>query len=108
MTRSIGDMVAASVGVTAEPEITVFPNINSNDKIIVIASDGIWDRFPSEEVASVIGNTYYPKGDAEGAAAYLVNESATRWSTEQGMIDDITIIVAFLNNGEVTDLGQHS
>jgi len=45
MTRSIGDMAAASVGVTAEPEIKVFLNLSQRDKFLVIASDGIWDRF---------------------------------------------------------------
>ena len=45
MTRSIGDMAAASVGVTAEPEIKGFLNLSQRDKFLVIASDGIWDRF---------------------------------------------------------------
>ena len=44
MTRSIGDMAATSVGVTASPEILVFPNLSANDRILVIASDGLWDR----------------------------------------------------------------
>jgi serine/threonine protein phosphatase PrpC len=44
MTRSIGDMAAASVGVTAEPEIKVFNNLQPSDKFLVVASDGIWDR----------------------------------------------------------------
>ena len=44
MTRSIGDMAAVSVGVTAEPEIKVFANLSPADKFLVIASDGIWDR----------------------------------------------------------------
>lgn len=54
MTRSLGDFVAKSVGVTSEPEIKVFPNISENDKAIVIASDGIWDRIPNEEMAQVL------------------------------------------------------
>lgn len=44
MTRSIGDMAAAGVGVTAEPELKIFSNLGHNDKFIVLASDGIWDR----------------------------------------------------------------
>ena len=44
MTRSIGDLVAGSVGVTAEPEIKVFDNLKPTDKALVIASDGLWDR----------------------------------------------------------------
>lgn len=44
MTRSIGDMSATSVGVTAEPEIKVFSNLSPSDKFLVVASDGIWDK----------------------------------------------------------------
>jgi serine/threonine protein phosphatase PrpC len=51
MTRSLGDFVAKSVGVTSEPEIKVFSNISELDKAIVIASDGIWDRIPNEEMS---------------------------------------------------------
>lgn len=54
MTRSIGDMAATSVGVTAEPEIKVYPNLSPADKFIVIASDGIWDRLSNEEVMMTI------------------------------------------------------
>ncbi len=54
MTRSIGDMSASSVGVTAEPEIFVFPNLSQNDKFVVIASDGIWDRLSNQEVMMTV------------------------------------------------------
>jgi serine/threonine protein phosphatase PrpC len=59
MTRSIGDMAATSVGVTAEPEIKVFSNLNQNDKFVVIASDGIWDRISNEEVMMTIAKGFY-------------------------------------------------
>ena len=99
MTRSIGDMAASSVGVTPEPEIKVFPNLSPSDKFIVIASDGIWDRISNDEVMMTIANKFYPKKDADGAANYLVKEAVERWQNEQGMIDDITIVVSFLNVG---------
>lgn len=54
MTRSIGDMAAASVGVTAEPEIKVIPNLSQRDKFLVIASDGIWDRLSNQEIMMLI------------------------------------------------------
>jgi len=50
MTRSIGDLVAKSVGVTYEPEIKVFDNLTQSDKIVVVASDGLWDRLTNEEI----------------------------------------------------------
>lgn len=99
MTRSIGDMAATSVGVTASPEITVFPNLTQNDKILVIASDGLWDRMTNQEIMLIISSQYYRSRDAEGACNHLMRESAERWQREQGMVDDITIIVAFLNVG---------
>lgn len=54
MTRSIGDLVAASVGVTSEPEIQVFNSLNPLDKALIIASDGLWDRFSNEEIIQVV------------------------------------------------------
>lgn len=50
MTRSIGDLVAGSVGVTAEPEIQVFNCLTVMDKALVVASDGIFDRMSNEEI----------------------------------------------------------
>ena len=54
MTRSIGDIVAKSVGVICEPEIMEFPNISQNAKIVVLASDGLWDKIPNEEVIKIV------------------------------------------------------
>jgi serine/threonine protein phosphatase PrpC len=48
-------MSAASVGVTAEPEIKVFPDLSPSDKFLVIASDGIWDRLSNQEIMMTIG-----------------------------------------------------
>lgn len=43
-----------------------------------------------------MSDQFYLKKDSDGAAQYLVKESAQRWTKEQGMIDDITIIVVYL------------
>jgi len=67
MTRSMGDLVSKSVGVTYEPEIKSISNLDKNDKFIVIASDGIWDRFSNDEITRIIANPFYERGDAEGA-----------------------------------------
>lgn len=75
MTRSFGDLIAKSVGVICEPEIKVYPNLTNKDKIIVIASDGLWDRIPNDEVMKLIVTNYYDKRDAEGASSALLNEA---------------------------------
>jgi serine/threonine protein phosphatase PrpC len=38
----MGDLVAASVGVSWKPEIIEY-ELSQNDKIIVIGSDGLWE-----------------------------------------------------------------
>lgn len=97
MTRSMGDLVAKTVGVTYEPEIKAFINLQPrSDKILIVASDGLWDRIPNDEITRII-IPYYERRDPDGAVIRLMTESAERWQREQGMVDDITIIVVFLH-----------
>ena len=49
MARSLGDLVAASVGVIPEPEVLEF-EIDVNDRFIVLASDGVWEFLTNENV----------------------------------------------------------
>jgi serine/threonine protein phosphatase PrpC len=42
MSRSIGDRVAHSVGVSADPEINEVL-LGVDDKILILASDGVWE-----------------------------------------------------------------
>ena len=51
MSRSFGDEVAASVGVSSEPEIKEYL-FNKNDAFLIIASDGIWEFITSDEVST--------------------------------------------------------
>ncbi len=50
MSRSLGDYVAHSVGVVAEPEILEY-ELTPDDLYLVIASDGVWEFLSNEEVA---------------------------------------------------------
>ena len=72
MTRSMGDLVAKSVGVTYEPEIKTFSNLsNKTDRIVVVASDGLWDRIPNDEITRML-IPYYERRDPDGAVSRLV------------------------------------
>jgi serine/threonine protein phosphatase PrpC len=53
MTRSFGDRVAHSVGVSAEAETFEF-TLGLNDKFLVIASDGVWEFLSNEDVAQIV------------------------------------------------------
>jgi hypothetical protein len=41
---------------------------------------------------------YYVKNDIVGAAEFLANESTRRWRKEEDVVDDITVVLIFLEN----------
>lgn len=53
MSRSIGDCVAHSVGCACEPDIS-HTILSSLDKIILLASDGIWEFLTNMQVANIV------------------------------------------------------
>ena len=53
MSRSLGDQIAHSVGVSSLPEIKS-RYIGINDKFVVIGSDGVWEFLSNQDVAEVV------------------------------------------------------
>ena len=94
MSRSFGDETAHLVGVTAEPEIIDYHFLHE-DKFLILASDGIWEFISSDECVRIVKD-YYLKQDIEGAMNYLYKESSKRWMMEEESIDDIALILVFL------------
>eukprot|EP00475_Leptophrys_vorax_P013448 TRINITY_DN19854_c1_g1_i1.p1 TRINITY_DN19854_c1_g1~~TRINITY_DN19854_c1_g1_i1.p1 ORF type:complete len:396 (+),score=107.00 TRINITY_DN19854_c1_g1_i1:146-1333(+) len=90
MTRSFGDLVAASVGVIAEPEVLQY-KLSENDRFIVLASDGVWEFISNEEAVELVASCFTPKEACE----LLVDESTKRWRREEDVVDDITAVVIF-------------
>ena len=95
MSRSFGDDVAHTVGVISQPEIFEY-NLVNEDKFILLASDGIWEFISSDECVNIVKD-YYLKDDIDGALSYLYKESSKRWIMQEEVIDDITLIIMFLN-----------
>jgi serine/threonine protein phosphatase PrpC len=93
MTRSFGDAVASSVGVSAEPEITEHI-LSPLDKIVVVASDGVWEFLSNEEVMTIV-SPHYRKANPELAVEQLCARARYRWQDEEDVIDDITAVVLF-------------
>ena len=94
MSRSFGDQIAHSVGVVVSPEILEH-HFCEEDKVILLASDGIWEFLESEEILDMI-KKYYEKNDAEGALEEIYKEADKRWRENEGIVDDITAIIIFL------------
>lgn len=97
MSRSIGDGIAHSVGVSDIPEIKEFLIDKMNPICIVVASDGVWEFTSNEEIKAIIMK-YYHTNDAEGCANEIVLKARTKWESEVYAIDDITVVVAFIQS----------
>ncbi len=71
--------------------------MSKEDKLIVIASDGVWEFLSNEDVAQIV-YPFFEKRNAEGAAEALVRESYLKWKSEEDdIIDDITCVIIFLD-----------
>jgi len=94
MSRSFGDQVASSVGVISIPEIKEY-YFSKNDKFIIIASDGLWEFIDSDECVNMVKD-FYINNDIKGASEFLLKESTSRWLNHNDSVDDITLILIFL------------
>lgn len=95
MSRSIGDLVAAHVGVISEPEIVVH-ELTPMDKFLVIASDGIWEFINNQNCVKIVSE-FYDAGDINKACDSLLKEAIYMWNSEDNVVDDITLIIVFFN-----------
>ena len=93
MSRSIGDLVASTLGVIPEPKF-IEDKVDKDTKFIVIASDGVWEFLENETVRNIV-MPFYEKNDPQGACKELIKKSTEWWNQEDIVVDDITVIVVF-------------
>jgi len=68
-----------------------------DDKFIVLASDGVWEFLTNEDIGQIV-KPFFENKNAEKAAEAVVRESYLRWKKEEeGIVDDITCIIVFLD-----------
>ena len=87
LTRSFGDFIFKDSGVNAIPYISKTV-LSDNDKLLIIASDGIWDVINDEELSRSIRIDDSSKEIAE----MLVKTAMAKGST-----DNISVIIVVLN-----------
>mmetsp|Transcript_73821 Transcript_73821/g.213853 ORF Transcript_73821/g.213853 Transcript_73821/m.213853 type:complete len:376 (+) Transcript_73821:159-1286(+) len=95
MTRSIGDTIGATAGVTCEPDV-VSLKVQDDWRFVLLCSDGIWEFLSSQEAINIVGK--YPATDVQKGVDALAAEAWDRWIREEGnVVDDITVICAYFN-----------
>ena len=57
MSRSLGDGLAHTLGVSWEPEVKQLV-LEPSDKFIVIASDGVWEFLSNEQIGKIVWPFY--------------------------------------------------
>ena len=95
MTRSIGDKASREIGLISDAEMLSM-KVNSKDKFVIIASDGLWEFVTDQEAVSIVGELVV-QGKSEMSCSRLLNEAVHRWNQRSASVDDITIIIVFLS-----------
>ena len=75
VTRTLGDLLGHSIGVSAEPDIEYW-KVMADDYFIIIASDGIWDVMNSAEV---VGFMIKETEDMKKGVVQLVSTARSIW-----------------------------
>ena len=81
MSRSIGDLESKKYGVIYDPEIFKY-ELKENDKVIIIASDGLWEQLKNEEVIGIIGDCLNRDLKAKETAEILVEKARKKFKDE--------------------------
>lgn len=92
-TRSLGDSIAQTIGITAEPEMCT-KDISREDRILVLASDGVFEFLPNQTVIDICAQC----DDPLEASKRLVHTSHEKWLEFEDRTDDITAIVMFFDS----------
>lgn len=102
MTRSIGDTVLNPYGGAAVPEMT-FLRMSEKDSFLIVASDGVWEFMPSQEVVDFVGRLRRQGVPPDEAADMLVNEAVKRWRRNEVVVDDTTVVIVYLDFDDTSD-----
>jgi len=78
--------------VIAEPQI-VIETIGAGDLFMIMACDGLWDVFSSQEAVDFVRKALQQHTDSRAVTKALVNEALRR-----GSMDNISVLIVFLNH----------
>lgn len=94
MSRSMGDKFFHDYGgVVATPDV-IFHELSSDDRGLVIASDGVWEHVESADAADCVSDRFAQGGDASACTKAIMDLSMKRWKLNNPAYrDDITALV---------------
>ena len=96
MSRSLGDGLAHSVGVSSQPDL-FYVALKPEHKWVVLASDGLWEFMSNDEVVGIVAKH---AGAVHAALDALVAEAGERWMANESVIDDTTVILVEMKDAK--------
>eukprot|EP00617_Octactis_speculum_P017839 CAMPEP_0185752492 /NCGR_PEP_ID=MMETSP1174-20130828/11285_1 /TAXON_ID=35687 /ORGANISM="Dictyocha speculum, Strain CCMP1381" /LENGTH=442 /DNA_ID=CAMNT_0028429967 /DNA_START=260 /DNA_END=1588 /DNA_ORIENTATION=- len=102
MSRSLGDAIVHTFGVSEEPEVTQ-RTLDKTERFIIVATDGIWDVLHSSHVVQIVDKHFNEAArsnspwNPQDAAMVLCLTARRRWEGMSTMVDDITAVVIDLS-----------
>lgn len=97
--RAFGDLLAASLGVIAIPEVKE-RTCEKDDAFIVLGSDGLFEFMSSQAAVDIVGKHLDDGASADVAAEAVAREASRLWELEEESIDDITALVVTLGHAK--------
>jgi len=97
-TRSIGDMLAERIGVSATPEVMQL-QLGSDDRFIALASNGVCEMLSSQGIVDIVSRCFTPLD----ACNQVIAESKRLWLAHDCRTADLTMVVVFMNGLDSLD-----
>ena len=95
ISRSFGDFISEPLGVFSVPDIKQFDIDYKNAKILIVATDGIWEFLSNEKVRDII-IPYYEENNIHGGINKLIDVASKIWYINNPKyIDDLSLILIF-------------
>lgn len=100
MSRCLGDIAGQrDAGISCQPDVVV-RLLEPSDFVLLLCSDGVWEFITPQEAIDIVAK--FGPDQATQAANELAQEAWDRWLREEAgtIVDDITVVVSYLNAKE--------
>ncbi|KAL3940760.1 MAG: hypothetical protein SGBAC_004767 [Bacillariaceae sp.] len=91
LSRAVGDR-SERPHVVAHPDVTFQPVLQGEDNFIIVATDGLWDVFDSEDAVDFVMAKRQDGHELERIATLVVEEALRR-----GTYDNVTVVIIWLD-----------
>ncbi|KAK9282547.1 hypothetical protein L1049_005468 [Liquidambar formosana] len=101
VSRAIGDVSFRSYGVISAPEVTDWQPLTANDSYLVAASDGIFEKFSSQDVCDLLWEVHSHRtvrSELSTSCLHSLADCLVNTAFEKGSMDNMAAVVVPLRS----------